>query len=98
MSAKGCATARAARRPPGLSHRELRGAGAPRKTTPQSERAITIFASATAAYGGVARAFAGGSCHTGGDHGVRDDEGSLFFVDRLKDRIVSGGETSRGPR
>jgi acyl-CoA synthetase (AMP-forming)/AMP-acid ligase II len=41
------------------------------------------------------RAFAGGWFHTG-DVGVRDEDGYVFIVDRLKDMILSGGENIAG--
>jgi acyl-CoA synthetase (AMP-forming)/AMP-acid ligase II len=58
-------------------------------------RGPKVFAGYWRDPGATAAAFAGGWFHTG-DIGVRDNDGYLFIVDRLKDMIVSGGENIAG--
>jgi len=58
-------------------------------------RGPKVFAGYWRDQGATAAAFAGGWFHTG-DVGVRDDDGYLFIVDRLKDMILSGGENVAG--
>jgi acyl-CoA synthetase (AMP-forming)/AMP-acid ligase II len=58
-------------------------------------RGPKVFAGYWRATEATEDAFAGGWFHTG-DIGVRDQDGYLYIVDRLKDMILSGGENIAG--
>ncbi len=80
---------------------ELRIEGADGTAAPPGERGEVLLRGPKVFTGywrdpeATAAAFAGGWFHTG-DIGLRDEDGYLYIVDRLKDMIVSGGENIAG--